>query len=108
MKHLARVEQVYQLLAADVPLAFPRLRSLAAFPNNLPLQRTSFVGRKQEVRRWLRGLYATTLMLLARLREQLPEPEIETLRALGRTMTEVEGLARDRARRGGPCGRRAA
>lgn len=49
LKDLARPEQVYQLLAPDLPDAFPNLRSLDTVPNNLPLQLTSFVGRDSEV-----------------------------------------------------------
>jgi predicted ATPase/class 3 adenylate cyclase len=49
LKDLARPEQVYQLLAHDLETQFPPLRSLAALPNNLPLQRTSLIGRETEV-----------------------------------------------------------
>ncbi len=49
LKDLAYPEQVYQVLAPDLPRDFPPLRSLAALPNNLPLQLTSFVGRDEEV-----------------------------------------------------------
>ena len=45
-KNLSRPEQVYQLVAPDLPEAFPPLRSLDALPNNLPRQLTSFVGRE--------------------------------------------------------------
>src|SRR6185437_16356193 len=46
---LQRAEQVYQLLAEEVPTDFPPLRSLDGIPNNLPLQLTSFVGREREM-----------------------------------------------------------
>ncbi len=49
LKDLARPEQVYQLVAPDLPETFPALRSLDELPNNLPLQLTSFVGRQTEV-----------------------------------------------------------
>jgi predicted ATPase len=49
LKDLARSERVYQLLSQDLPDAFPRLRSLNEFPNNLPLQLTSFVGRESDL-----------------------------------------------------------
>ncbi len=49
LKDLAYPEQVYQVLAPDLPRDFPPLRSLGALPNNLPLQLTSFVGRDEEV-----------------------------------------------------------
>ncbi len=49
LKDLSRPEQVYQLLAPDLPAEFPPLRSLNSLPNNLPLMVTSFVGRETEV-----------------------------------------------------------
>ena len=49
LKDLAYPEQVYQLTAPDLPLAFPPLRTLDALPNNLPLQLTTFLGRDDEV-----------------------------------------------------------
>lgn len=49
LKDLARPEQVYQLVAPDLPQSFPALRSLDQLPNNLPPQLTSFVGREAEV-----------------------------------------------------------
>ncbi len=49
LKDLAQPEQVYQLIAPDLPQAFPALRSLDQLPNNLPPQLTSFVGREKEV-----------------------------------------------------------
>jgi predicted ATPase/class 3 adenylate cyclase len=49
LKDLARPEHVYQLVAADLPKIFPALRSLGEFPNNLPPQLTSFVGREHDV-----------------------------------------------------------
>jgi len=47
LKDLARPEQVYQLVAPDLPETFPALRSLDALPNNLPRQLSSFVGREE-------------------------------------------------------------
>ncbi len=49
LKDLTHPEQVYQLVAEGLVETFPPLRSLAALPNNLPLQLTSFVGREDEV-----------------------------------------------------------
>ncbi len=49
LRDLARPEQVYQLLAPDLPADFPPLRSLDVLPNNLPLQLKSFVGRETEI-----------------------------------------------------------
>ncbi|MEO6989951.1 MAG: adenylate/guanylate cyclase domain-containing protein [Candidatus Baltobacteraceae bacterium] len=49
LKDLAQPERVYQLVAADLRERFPALRSLDGFPNNLPRQLTSFVGREDVV-----------------------------------------------------------
>jgi predicted ATPase/class 3 adenylate cyclase len=49
LKDLARPEHVYQLAAPDLLDKFPPLRSVDSFPNNLPQQLTSFVGRADAV-----------------------------------------------------------
>ena len=49
LRDLARPEQVYQLVSPDLAIDFPPLRSLDLFPNNLPLQLKSFVGRDAEI-----------------------------------------------------------
>jgi predicted ATPase len=49
LKGLAGTERVYQLLHPGLRDAFPALRSLAATPNNLPQQLTSFIGREREI-----------------------------------------------------------
>ena len=49
LKDLARPEQVYQLVAPNLPETFSTLRSLDELPNNLPPQLTSFVGREHEM-----------------------------------------------------------
>ncbi|MBV9233021.1 MAG: adenylate/guanylate cyclase domain-containing protein, partial [Candidatus Eremiobacteraeota bacterium] len=49
LKDLSRPEQVYQLLVPELQNDFPPLRSLGLFPNNLPLETTSFVGREREI-----------------------------------------------------------
>jgi predicted ATPase/class 3 adenylate cyclase len=48
LRDLAHAERVYQAEAADLPAAFPALRSIGGLPNNLPAQLTSFVGRERE------------------------------------------------------------
>jgi predicted ATPase/class 3 adenylate cyclase len=48
-KDLIRSEHVYQLVAPDLHSEFPHLKSLNAFPNNLPVQLTSFIGRETEM-----------------------------------------------------------
>jgi len=50
LRDLARPERVYQLDAPGLPNEFPPLRSVDAFPSNLPLQLSSFVGREREIK----------------------------------------------------------
>jgi predicted ATPase/class 3 adenylate cyclase len=45
---VAEPEQIYQVQHAGLRRDFPALRTLAATPNNLPLQATSFIGRERE------------------------------------------------------------
>jgi predicted ATPase/class 3 adenylate cyclase len=49
LKDLKRAEQVFQLCHPDLPDVFPPLRSLDSFPNNLPPQITSFIGRDAQI-----------------------------------------------------------
>ncbi|MGH2392798.1 MAG: ATP-binding protein, partial [Candidatus Limnocylindria bacterium] len=49
LKDLAEPEHLYQLEIDGLEPDFPPLRSLSAWPNNLPVQLTSFIGRKGEV-----------------------------------------------------------
>jgi len=49
LRDLTEPEEVWQLKIEGVPADFPPLRSLDALPNNLPIQRTTFVGRDQDV-----------------------------------------------------------
>jgi predicted ATPase/class 3 adenylate cyclase/DNA-binding CsgD family transcriptional regulator len=48
-KDLVRVEHIYQLEAPDLPSDFPPIKTLEAFPHNLPVQLTSFIGREMEM-----------------------------------------------------------
>jgi predicted ATPase/class 3 adenylate cyclase len=50
LKDLARPERIFQLTIDALPAEFPPIRSLET-PSNLPVQRTSFVGREREVAR---------------------------------------------------------
>lgn len=45
LKDLIRPEQVFQVVAPDLPQKFPPLKTLDARPHNLPAQTTLFVGR---------------------------------------------------------------
>ena len=49
LRDLQQPEHVYQLLHPDLPIAFSPRDRLEKFPNNLPQQVTSFVGREKEV-----------------------------------------------------------
>jgi predicted ATPase/class 3 adenylate cyclase len=48
-RDLVQPERVFQLVIAGLPERFPPLKTLDAFPNNLPLQVTSFIGRQKEL-----------------------------------------------------------
>jgi predicted ATPase/class 3 adenylate cyclase len=49
LKDLAHPERLYQLLVQGLPSEFPPLKSLDARPNNLPLQLTRFIGRREQI-----------------------------------------------------------
>jgi len=49
LRDLARAEHVFQVGADGLPSDFPSLRSLDAFPGNLPSRATSFVGRDADL-----------------------------------------------------------
>ncbi|TAH52462.1 MAG: adenylate/guanylate cyclase domain-containing protein [Chloroflexota bacterium] len=49
LKDLVQPQQIFQILAPDLPQDFPALKTLDALPNNLPIHLTSFVGREKEI-----------------------------------------------------------
>jgi predicted ATPase/class 3 adenylate cyclase len=49
LRDLQRPEQVFQLLHPELPSDFPPLKSLDTRPNNLPVQRSSILGREKEL-----------------------------------------------------------
>lgn len=49
LRDLSLPERVFQLDGTDLPTGFPPLRSMDAWPNNLPTLLTSFVGREVEL-----------------------------------------------------------
>src|SRR6185503_13486416 len=50
LKDLRQPKHLYQLVMEGLPADFPPLKSLKiATPNNLPIQLTSFIGRKKEI-----------------------------------------------------------
>lgn len=66
LKDLGRPEQIFQLEAAGLPVAFPPLRALGnpEPPNNLPAQVSTFIGREAqlaEVRRLIMAFRLVTL-----------------------------------------------
>jgi predicted ATPase/class 3 adenylate cyclase len=64
LRDLTSVEHVFQLLHPQLRGDFPALRTLEATPNNLPLQLTSFVGRKRELTEVEKLLGTTRLLTL--------------------------------------------
>jgi predicted ATPase/class 3 adenylate cyclase len=49
LKNILHAERLYQVCVWGLCTTFPPLRTLDSFPNNLPVQITSFVGRKKEI-----------------------------------------------------------
>ena len=49
LKDLLRPEHIYQLNISGLPSTFPPLKTLDSFPNNLPTQLTTFIGRENEI-----------------------------------------------------------
>ena len=64
LRDLARPERIYQIVDPRTNADFPPLRSLEETPNNLPLQATSFIGRKQELAHARQLLRTTRLLTL--------------------------------------------
>ncbi len=64
LRDLAEPEHVFQLVHPDLPADFRAPRSLDSFPNNLPAQLTSFVGRDKELTDVKRLLSSTRLLTL--------------------------------------------
>lgn len=49
LKDLGEPQRLYQLIVDGVESSFPPLRSLEAFPTNLPIQLTPFIGRTDDL-----------------------------------------------------------
>jgi predicted ATPase len=66
LKDLTLPEHVFQLVADDLPAQFPPLRSLGNLElgNNLPIQLTSFVGRRRELSEVRRLLTTSRLVTI--------------------------------------------
>lgn len=56
--------RIFQIITADLQKEFPVLRTLSAFPNNLPAQITSFVGREKELTDLKKLLYDAHMLTL--------------------------------------------
>ncbi|MGE5074075.1 MAG: adenylate/guanylate cyclase domain-containing protein, partial [Anaerolineae bacterium] len=50
LKDLVRSEHVFQLVHPALEAEFPPIRSIDLFPNNLPVQLTSFIARERELK----------------------------------------------------------
>ncbi len=64
LKDLVRPEHIFQLNHPRLPAEFPPLRSVDAFPNNLPVQITSFIGREQQLEQARQRLASAHLLTL--------------------------------------------
>ena len=70
LKDLLRPEHLYQLNTSGLPTNFSPLKTLDFFPNNLPTQLTTFIGREKEI---------------AELKQELDENRLITLTGSGGT-----------------------
>ena len=64
LKDLLRPEHIYQLNTSGLLTTFPPLKTLDLFPNNLPVQLTSFIGRENEIAEVKQELEAYRLVTL--------------------------------------------
>jgi predicted ATPase/class 3 adenylate cyclase len=64
LRDLSRAEQVFQVSAPGLLSDFPSLTSLDAFPGNLPLQVSSFIGRDRELLRVAKALGESRVVTL--------------------------------------------
>jgi predicted ATPase/class 3 adenylate cyclase len=68
LQDLTRAEVIFQITHSDLPTDFPPLHTLDAFPGNLPVQRTTLIGRSAE---------------LAKLADLLQQHRLVTLTGVG-------------------------
>jgi predicted ATPase/class 3 adenylate cyclase len=64
LKDLVRSEHIFQLNHPALPSDFPPLRSIDAYPNNLPVQLTTFIGRERELEEARSRLASARLLTL--------------------------------------------
>jgi len=63
-KDISHLVRMFQVTAPDLQSEFPALRTLSVFPNNLPTQITSFVGRGKELTDVKKLLYDAHMLTL--------------------------------------------
>jgi predicted ATPase/class 3 adenylate cyclase len=64
LKDLIKPEHIFQIATNALPKEFPPLKSLSNFPNNLPTQLTSFIGREKEIEEAEKRLKTARLLTL--------------------------------------------
>jgi class 3 adenylate cyclase len=64
LKDLVRPEHIFQLSHPFVPEPFPPIHTVDEYPNNLPVQFTSYIGREREMAEARRLLDTTRLLTL--------------------------------------------
>ena len=64
LRDLGRPEALFQLAHPDLRRDFAPLRSLDAFPGNLPLQVSSFIGREEDIARVIEALDEARIVTL--------------------------------------------
>lgn len=64
LKDLVQPEHIYQVVSPGLPADFPRLMTLDARPNNLPLMRSPLIGREKELAAARELLMQDTVALL--------------------------------------------
>jgi len=64
LKGLPNPEHLWQIIAPDIRTEFPALQTLHAVRTNLPVQLTSFIGRKEQIAEAKRLLSVTRLLTL--------------------------------------------
>ncbi len=64
LRDLVRTEHIFQLQHPALAAEFPALKTLDLFPNNLPLQTSSFIGREAELEEAAKLLASTRLLTL--------------------------------------------
>jgi predicted ATPase/class 3 adenylate cyclase len=65
LRDLSRPERVFQIVHPELRSDFPLLRSVDAFPGNLPFQTSSFIGREREISRALDALRESRIVTLS-------------------------------------------